>query len=327
MLRSPNGIIVPRSIHDHRLWILFIIATQLILGCTDLGAAPPVPVSPSPQSNTEDPLKPFLNPNQLYLHSGVVLVMDRQRGTVLYDKGSHTPRPIASLTKLMTAMVILDSRLSLEESITIRKADRDRLRGSKSRLSFGTKLTRRDLLKIALAASENRAAAALGRTYPGGKEAFVAAMNEKAVELGMKNTVFRDAAGLHSGNVSTAAELYTLVEAAARYPLIREFTTIGISYVTDLRKGWKVKFMNTNRLVRDKKWTIGLSKTGYLADAGHCLIMETEIANRQLVVVLLNSWGYLTKYGDANRIKNWLNKAERKARQAAARNPDRFASL
>jgi D-alanyl-D-alanine endopeptidase (penicillin-binding protein 7) len=243
--------------------------------------------------------------------------MDGLDGRILYEKNIHLRQPIASLTKLMTAMVVLDAGQPAEELITITPADRDRLRGSGSKLSFGTQLTRRDLLKIALAGSENRAAAALGRTYPGGTAALVAAMNAKAGTLGMKETVFRDPAGLNSGNISTAADLVTLVKAADGYPLIRAVTSVGTDSVTDRRKGWEVRYVNTNRLVRNGQWNIGLSKTGYIAEAGHCMVMRAEIADRPVIVVLLNSWGELTKYGDANRIRKWLDRAGQKAREAA----------
>jgi D-alanyl-D-alanine endopeptidase (penicillin-binding protein 7) len=239
--------------------------------------------------------------------------MDRKEALVLFERNPEEQRPIASLTKLMTAMVVLDSGLPLDEKIRIRKADRDRLRGSKSRLSYGTTLTREDTLYIALAASENRAAHALARAFPGGKEAFVAAMNDKAAGLGMSSTRFRDSSGLHSGNVSTARDLALLVEAALGYELIRTFTTAPKGYVTDHRSGWKVEFFNTNRLVRRKDWEIGLSKTGYIADAGNCLVMEAEISDRPLIIVLLNSWGKLSKFGDSNRIRQWLTNAARRA--------------
>jgi D-alanyl-D-alanine endopeptidase (penicillin-binding protein 7) len=275
----------------------------------------PAPQSPDLQSN--DLLRAYLNPKQLSLHSEAVLVVDGREGEVLYERNVHLKRPIASITKLMTAMVALDAGLPEDEVITITKADRDRLRGSGSKLNFGTKLTRRDLIKIALAGSENRAAMALARTYPEGVDHFVATMNDKARRLGLKETTFRDPAGLHRGNTSTAADLVALVEAASRYALIREFTTLGSSSVTDQRTGWRIRFVNTNRLVRNGQWDIELSKTGYIADAGHCLLMLAEIAGRPVTVVLLNSWGELTKYGDANRIRKWIARADQKARTAA----------
>jgi len=241
--------------------------------------------------------------------------VDGLDGKTLYEKNPHLRQPIASLTKLMTAMVVLDAGLPGDELITIIKADRDRLRGSGSKLSFGTQLTRHDLLKIALGGSENRAASALGRTYPGGTEALVAAMNDKARILGMKDSAFRDPAGLNSGNISTASDLVTLVKAADGYPLIRAVTSVGTDSVRDRRKGWEVRYVNTNRLVRNRQWNIGLSKTGYIAEAGHCMVMRAEIAERPVIVVLLNSWGELTKYGDANRVRKWLDRAGQRAKE------------
>ncbi len=295
--------------------MVLFLTVQIGMGHADPG--PPLAADPPAQDHTENPFIPDLDPTRLFLRSDVALVVDGQEGRVLYEKKVNVPRPIASLTKLMTAMVVLDADLPLDEVITITREDRDRLLGSRSRLSFGTQLTRRDLLAITLAGSENRAALALGRTYPGGAEAFVAAMNAKAVELGMKDTVFRDPAGLHRGNISTAADLVILVEAANCYPLIRELTTVGIGYVTDLRTGWKIGFMNTNRLVRNERWNIDLSKTGYIDEAGHCLVMRAEIASRPVIVVLLNSWGQLSKYGDANRIRKWLDNADTKVEKTA----------
>lgn len=263
-------------------------------------------------------LQAFLNPDKLRLHSSTALVLDLNDGTVLYEKESGKQMPIASLTKLMTAIVTLDKNLDLSEQIQITRADRDKLRGSRSRLAYGTVLTRSDTIKIALAASENRASKALARTYPGGEKAFISAMNEKAKILGMKNTYFLDSTGLHSENVSTASDLSKLIVAANRYPLIRDYSTTGKGYVTDLRSGWKVEFFNTNRLVRAKSWDINISKTGYIADAGHCLVMHTEINNRPMAIVLLNSWGKLSKFGDSNRIRNWLIKAEKRAEKTIA---------
>ncbi len=299
-----------------RVWTAFVLAVPLVLGCSDRGGPPPPAAADySPPPNTQNPLSPYLDPKKLFLYSGVALVVDDRDGRVLFEKNRHAQQPIASLTKLMMAMVVIDAGRPWDEVIPITRADRDRLRGSGSKLSFGTQLTRRDLLKIALAGSENRAAAALGRTYPGGTEAMVAAMNDKSARLGMKATVFRDAAGLQSGNVSTAGDLVTLVGAAGRYPLIRELTTVGADFVTDRRTGWKIMFVNTNRLVRNGQWNIELSKTGYIAEAGHCLVMRAEISDRPVTVVLLNSWGELSKYGDANRIRKWLDHAGQKARE------------
>lgn len=304
------------------IWSFFFVLAQLPLGSPKLGESPSALAHPRNQIIDEHPLSEFLNPKALYLKSGVALVKDRANGVILYDKESEKQRPIASLTKLMTAMVTLDAKLPLDEVITITKADRDRLRGTGSKLSFGTKISRRDLLNISLAASENRAAAALGRTYPGGTKAFVAAMNKKAKALGLTKTKFRDPAGLDSGNVSTARDLLEMVEAAYGYPMIRDFTTTGTDAVTDHRSGYQVKFLNTNRLVRSKDWNVAVSKTGYIAASGHCLVMLAEIADRPIVMVLLNSWGELTKFGDANRVRKWLSVAERKAERAARASSD-----
>jgi len=221
------------------------------------------------------------------------------------------------VTKLMTAMVTLDRHLPMGEVITIAPADRDRLRGSASRLRIGVKLTRHDLLFAALAASDNRAAAALARTYPGGRGAMLRMMNEKARILGMHNTHYADPAGLNNGSVSTAGDLATLVYAAIKYPLIREFTTTSEFTVTDLRRHKPIEFVNTNRLVRSAAWDINLSKTGYTDDAGNCLVMETVIGERPVIIVLLNSWGKLSKYGDSRRIRDWLIRNERRALQLA----------
>ncbi len=247
----------------------------------------------------------------------MALIVDVQRGEALFERKTDVQRSIASLTKLMTAMVLIDAKLPMDEVIHIKRTDRDRLRGSKSKLSFGTQMKRGDLLKIMVAGSDNRAAAALGRTFPGGHKAIITEMNKKAEELGLKNTVFKGVSGLRSGNMSTAHDLVGLVKAAYFYPLIREISTIKEDFVTDLRKGWKVEFRNTNRLVLNRKWDIMLSKTGYIADAGHCLVMWTEISGRPVIMVLLNSWGRLSKFGDSNRIRKWLNRADQKAQKAA----------
>jgi len=250
----------------------------------------------------------------LGLRSSVALVMDAREGVTLYARDIDARRPIASLTKLMTAMVVLDAKLPLDEPITITQDDRDRLRGTRSRLAFGAEYTRHDLLKAALAASENRAAAALARTYPGGTPAMIAAMNAKAAELGMTQTYYRDSSGLDSHNVSTARDLARLAVAAEQYPLITEFTTTEDFQIADVRTGKPLEFVNTNRLVRSGRWQIGLSKTGYTHDAGNCLVMEARIAARPVIVVLLNSWGKLSKYGDSTRIRDWLLGIERRLR-------------
>ena len=205
----------------------------------------------------------------------------------------------------------------MDRIITIKPEDRDRLRGSASRLAIGTTLTRHDVLLAALAASDNRAAAALARTYPGGRRMMLRIMNEKARILGMSHTHYADAAGLSNGSVSTAHDLAILVNDATRFPLIRQFTTTAKFTVIDHRHHRPIEFVNTNRLVRSSAWDINLSKTGYTDDAGNCLVMETVIGERPVIIVLLNSWGKLSKYGDSGRIRDWLLKNQRRALQLA----------
>lgn len=247
----------------------------------------------------------------LKLRSHAAIVFDERDNEVILERNAEEVTPVASLSKLMTAMVILDADLGMEEVITITKEDKDRIRYSKSRLRTGMRFTRKDLLLIALAASENRAALALARTYPGGGEAFVSDMNRKAQALGLSQTRFADPAGLSNDNVSTAQELIRLVKAASDYPLIRDYTTQTRQTITDLTSQREITFGNTNRLVNKVSWPISLSKTGFTKDAGNCLVMQTTINARPVIIVLLESWGSLSKYGDSNRIKNWLTKIER----------------
>jgi D-alanyl-D-alanine endopeptidase (penicillin-binding protein 7) len=237
------------------------------------------------------------------------MVVDQTTGHTLYAKNTDARMPIASITKLMTAMVVLDAGLPLNEKIAISKEDVDSLKGTHSRLKVGVTLSRHLALQLALMSSENRAASALARAYPGGFPAFVAAMNRKAQSLGMIHTHFVDSTGLNSDNTSTAPDLVKMVMAAYNYPLIREITTTG-SYDVAMRGGpRRVQFKNTNMLVRNKTWEIGLSKTGFINEAGHCLVMQANIANRPMVIVLLDSWGKLSRIGDAQRIKQWIKAA------------------
>ncbi len=242
------------------------------------------------------------------LQSSAAMVFDEDDSKALFTKNPGVSQPIASITKLMTAMVLLDANLPGDEKITVTEADVDTLRNSSSRLRVGTTLSRREMLRLALMSSENRAAFALARTYPGGTQAFVAAMNRKAAQLGMRHTHFVDPTGLHSDNVSTAADLVELVKAGYRYQTIRNFTTTA-SYDVDVRgRRHSVEFRNTNALVRNKnsRWHIGLSKTGYINESGRCLVMHANIANKSLIIVLLDSWGRDSRIGDANRIKRWI---------------------
>ncbi|RTL50157.1 MAG: D-alanyl-D-alanine endopeptidase [Rhodocyclaceae bacterium] len=243
------------------------------------------------------------------LQSSSVLVQDQTTGSVLFEKNADAVLPIASITKLMTAMVSLDAKPNLKETMVIGEEDVDVLKGTHSRLKVGTQLTKEEMLRLALMSSENRAAAALSRYYPGGRPAFVAAMNAKAAALGLSDTHFQDSTGLTSANVSSAKDLVRMVAAAHQYPLIREFTTTAEYDVTIGRR--TETFRNTNPLVRasDSSWEIGLSKTGYINEAGKCLVMQVWFNNKPTIIVLLDSWGKLTRIADANRIKRWIESA------------------
>jgi D-alanyl-D-alanine endopeptidase (penicillin-binding protein 7) len=238
------------------------------------------------------------------LKSTSVLVIDEQTGEILYGKNIAAVVPIASITKLMTAMVTLDAQLPLGDPVAITDEDIDLHKGTRSRLPIGTTLTRAEMLHLALMASENRAASALGNSHPGGQAAFVAAMNAKAAALGMKDTRFVEPTGLSSDNVSSAPDLAKLVTAAKDYPLIREYST---STALDVEiRGRRVAFTNTNGLVRAGDWEIGVSKTGFIREAGRCLVMQVRLATRSVIVVLLDSWGSFTRIADAARIRAWL---------------------
>ncbi|MBI2318314.1 MAG: serine hydrolase, partial [Betaproteobacteria bacterium] len=226
---------------------------------------------------------------KLKLQSSAALVLDQGSGRVLYGKNTHAIVPIASITKLMTAMVVLDANLDPNEPVAITEDDVDNLRGTHSRLKVGTALAREDLLRLALMASENRAASALARAYPGGRESFVQAMNLKAQLLGMSGSRFSDSTGLSSANVSTAEELSRLVSEAYRYDKIREHTTAAGYEVN--AGGRRLAFRNTNGLVSSRGWDIGVSKTGFINESGRNLVMQATLAGRAVVIVLLNSWG------------------------------------
>lgn len=259
-------------------------------------------------------------PEKLALRSRVALVWDDREGVPLYGRDIDDPRSIASLTKLMTAVVILDSGVPLDELIQITPEDRDTFKRTTSHLPVGAVFTRYDLLHAALASSDNRAAAALGRSWPGGMDAFVQAMNDKAEQLGMARTRFVDPTGLRADNVSTARELVKLVNAARSYHLVRVLSTDGEYTLLDRAKGRTLWMHNTNRLLRgdEPSWDIRLSKTGYTAAAGRCLVLQARVAGRPLTIVLLNSSGKLTRYGDVVRIRDWLVNAERRVPRLTA---------
>ena len=242
--------------------------------------------------------------DSLDLKSSVALVLDQDTDEVLFSKNSQAVLPIASLTKLMTAVVVTEAALPLDEPITITEDDIDTEKFSRSRLKVGTQLRREEMLHLALMSSENRAAHALGRTYPGGLSAFVAAMNRKAHELGMHDTHYVEPTGLSSQNQSSARDLATLVKTAHEYQIIRELST---SHEYQVEVGNRqVEFHNTNGLVKNPSWDISLQKTGYITEAGRCLVMQAKLAGRQLIMVFLDSTGKYSRIGDAERVRRWV---------------------
>lgn len=246
----------------------------------------------------------------LDLKSSAALVMDQDTNEVIFAKNSEAVLPIASLTKLMTAAVIVESRLSMDDMVSITAEDVDTEKNSSSRLMVGSTLTRGELLHLALMSSENRAAHALGRTYPGGMYAFVAAMNTKARVLGMTDTRYVDPTGLNSRNQSSAKDLAVLVKAAYQQPLIRELST---SHEYTARVGARqIQFHNTNSLVRSPSWDIGLQKTGYIVEAGRCLVMQARMAGRKFILVFLDSAGKYSRQADAERVRRWIEMASKR---------------
>lgn len=246
-------------------------------------------------NRTHDPLE---------LKSNVALVVDQSSSEVLFEKNPDVSLPIASITKLMTALVVVESKQNMDEVLDVTTEDIDRLKNSGSRLAVGTRLSRSHLLHLALMSSENRAASALGRNYPGGLPAFVAAMNAKARVLGMRDTHFVDSNGLSSGNVASARDLAKLVVAAQRYPILGQYSTAPESIVES--GGRSLQYRNTNHLVNNPTWEIGLQKTGYIAEAGRCLVMQTYIRGRSIVMVFLDSKGKESRLADAGRIRKWI---------------------
>jgi D-alanyl-D-alanine endopeptidase (penicillin-binding protein 7) len=261
------------------------------------------------------------DPDKLKLASANALILDAGAGVPLYSKAANEVSPIASLTKLMTAMVALDAGQPLDELIAVDMGDIDFLKGSRSRLHMGAQLPRREMLRLALMSSENRAASSLARHYPGGTDAFVAAMNAKARALGLARTRFEDPTGLSPRNVSTANDLAVLVRAAADYPLIREYSTTPSAYVEVDPAGRVLGFNNSNRLVASSNWEILLQKTGYIREAGRCLVMFATIASRPVVIVLLDSIGKYTRLGDAERVKYWIETGNSLPVPGISRNP------
>lgn len=252
----------------------------------------------------------------LKLKSHAVLVVDQDSGETLADKNADLVLPVASLTKLMTALVVIDSALPGDELLEITADDVDRDKRTPSRLKVGTKLSRNELLLLALMASENRSALTLSRHYPGGRAAFVAQMNAKARALGMMNTVFADPAGLSDSSVSTARDVHKLLAAAYAQPMIRMYSTQR-EYTVYAGKQ-RLKFGNSNRLVRSRGWNIDLQKTGYTLEAGRCLVLHTRVANRNVAMIFLDSWGKLTRYADASRVRQGVERLSRRKGQTPA---------
>ena len=240
----------------------------------------------------------------LYLKSSVALVIDQDTSEVLFSKNDQAVLPIASLTKLMTGLVVSEARLPMEEMITISQADVDTEKGSSSRLRVGTELSRGELLHLALMSSENRAAHALGRTYPGGLPVFVGLMNAKARLIGMKDTNYAEPTGLSSKNQSSARDLAKLVNVAYGDPTLRELSTSPAHQVAVGNR--TLQYNNTNRLVKNPSWEIGLQKTGYITEAGQCLVMQAKVAGRKIIMVFLDSAGKLSRLADAERVRRWV---------------------
>ena len=286
------------------------ITQQISNDTTNAVAAAQPKYVPAPDQYNEAPIP---------LHSQSVLVFDQESGAPLLAKNAQMQTPIASITKLMTAMLVLDAGQSMDDPIIITPGDRDTLKGTSSRLAIGSVYTRGQLLHLALIASDNRAAHALGRRYPGGMDRFVEMMNRKAKQLGMTNTVYVEPTGLNRNNRSTAHDLARLVNHAYQnYPQIREISssgnyTLGTKRVVLKKRNKKSKvlyrtvaFNNTNRLTRQNDWHIGLSKTGFINEAGHCLVMQARVAHKNVIIVLLDAVGTYNRIGDASRIKRWL---------------------
>lgn len=242
------------------------------------------------------------------LRSEIAFVQDLESSTVLYQKNSDAVRPIASITKLMTALVVAESGLPMDEMLEIIDEDVDRVKHSSSRLRVGSKLNRADMMHLALMSSENRAAHALGRSYPGGLPAFVRAMNDKARALGMRNTRFVEPTGLSSDNVASPRDLVKLLTATSQHDRIQQYTT-NDQYSVQPVRGRQLVFNNTNRLVKNANWDIQVSKTGFINEAGECLVMLTKIEDREVAIVLLNSTGRYSRIGDAVRIRNLVEKS------------------
>lgn len=293
-------------------------------------AAPPAVLAPSGEDTQADAGRPTLSEGRqaglhrtrddLGLNSSVALLMDPGSGKVLFEKNDDAVLPVASLTKLMTGLIITQSRLPMHQTLEISADDVDRVKNSRSRLRVGTKLSRADALQLALMSSENRAAHALGRTFPGGLDAFVAAMNTKARELGMNNTRFVDPTGLSPDNRSTAHDVALLAAAASRVPTLRSFSTVERAQLTTGKR--TLVYNNSNRLVKDPDWDIRLQKTGYIVEAGQCVTMHVDVQGKEFIMVLLDAGDKRSRSADAERLRQWAARQggeERHAGDSATR--------
>lgn len=266
--------------------------------------------------------------DSLALKSSVALVVDQDTKEVLFSKNEQAVLPIASITKLMTGLLVSEANLPMDENITISQADVDTEKGSTSRLAVGTELSRGELLHLALMSSENRAAHALGRTYPGGLVHFVNMMNARAQTLGMRDTRYAEPTGLSSKNQSSARDLATLVGFAYGDSTLRELST-STGYQVEVGRR-TLQFNNTNRLVKNPAWDIGIQKTGYISEAGQCLVMQARIAGRKLIMVFLDSTGKLSRIADAERVRHWVESSpllSRKGAPVASHTPDQRVAI
>ncbi len=278
--------------------------------------APAVPAVP-PVLSVGDLAGLNLTRDSLDLKSNVALVVDQTNSEVLFDKNSNVALPIASITKLMTGLIVVEAKQDMEEILEVTTDDIDREKNSSSRLRVGEKMSRSNMLHIALMSSENRAASALGRNYPGGLPAFVAAMNAKAKALGMNDTHYVDSSGLSSHNVASARDLVKLVMAAQQHPILCQYST-DPKYVVEA-SGRAVQYANSNRLVMSPDWEIGLQKTGYISEAGRCLVMQAKIEGRSIVMVFLDSKGKFSRLADASRIRKWVESMKSSAHAVVPR--------
>ena len=313
---------VNRAMNKHFFSIILIASSFFLFSLANAQTVKQSSGSPAKKTLTKKNSQSETEP--VNLASVSTFVVDLNSGSTLLEKNARIVMPIASITKFMTAMVVLDAKLSLKEKIKFTKEDKKNINNYYSRIRIGSELSRGDVLRIALMSSENLAASALGRNYPGGVPAFVKAMNNKARKLGMTQTRFMDSTGLSEKNVSSAADLAKMVAAVAKYPLLREYSTTQVYTARFKKPKYVLGYTNTNVLVRGGRWDIQLSKTGYLDEAGRCLVMLTKVNNKDVIMVMLDSFGKRSPVGDANRIKKWLKTGKRGKVAKSALNYERM---